>query len=275
MDRISSRLIRALKTLGLSDYESRVYSALVYFDYAEAKEIIDFLDISKPSVYESLRSLEDMGFVQLTHTKPTVYKAVPPEMAVNLLMEKHKKAAEEALEELEKLEMTSEKETSDNAFLSLYGNASVDYKIRDMLRHVSSNMFAIISDKYLHYFTGIDGRGLKIKLLVLSTDISLKSKIENEHTGEDIKVYVITPQLLMSMIGALKLPSTMSDNDAREIYGMMDYESLLILETDDSEFLYIPPLKGMINALNTSNKAMVLMMKMVYEGWLKKIESMS
>src|SRR5208337_2239661 len=87
MNHISTGLIRSLKTLGLSEYEARAYSALVMHDHAEAKELVEFLDISKPSVYGSLQSLEDMGLVVIANSKPATYRAVSPDMAVKLLMD--------------------------------------------------------------------------------------------------------------------------------------------------------------------------------------------
>ena len=58
MRTISASLVKALNDLGLSNYEASVYAALVLYDNAEAKEIIDFLSISKPSVYEALDHLD-------------------------------------------------------------------------------------------------------------------------------------------------------------------------------------------------------------------------
>jgi sugar-specific transcriptional regulator TrmB len=55
MESIPTALIKSLIDLGLSNYEARVYSTLVLYDNAEAKEIIDFLSISKPSVYGTCR----------------------------------------------------------------------------------------------------------------------------------------------------------------------------------------------------------------------------
>ena len=77
---------------------------MILLDNAEAKEIVELLKISKPSVYESLRSLEDKGLVILINNKPAVYQAISPKMAVDILLDIHKKASADAYEELSVLE---------------------------------------------------------------------------------------------------------------------------------------------------------------------------
>ena len=70
MGSISASLVKSLGDLGLSTYEASVYAALVMFDNAEAKDIVEFLSISKPSVYEALDRLADMGLAVKRVTKP-------------------------------------------------------------------------------------------------------------------------------------------------------------------------------------------------------------
>ena len=43
---------------------------------------------------------------------------------------------------------------------------------------------------------------------------------------------------------------------------MFEFENLMVLMVDDSEVLYIPPVsQGSLTAINTKNKAMIMMMK--------------
>ena len=53
MESIPAALTKSLGRLGLSAYEAQVYAALVMFGHPEVKEIVEFLAISKPSVYRS------------------------------------------------------------------------------------------------------------------------------------------------------------------------------------------------------------------------------
>ncbi len=78
MESISASLVKSLNDLGLSNYEASVYAALVLYDNAEAKDLVDFLSISKPSVYETLDHLAEMGLAVKRVSKPARYSAVSP-----------------------------------------------------------------------------------------------------------------------------------------------------------------------------------------------------
>lgn len=286
MNKISTRLITSLRTLGLTEYEAKVYSALVLFEYAEAKEIVEYLDISKPSVYESLRSLEDRGLVTVTNKKPAVYNAIPPEIAVKLLLDAHKKASEEASEELLALERDKVKAKSSSAFWSIYGRDSIEYKIEDMIRHASSNIFCIMSDRYQHYLEPVSDKGLNINVLMLSDNPETGSRLNSMFRGGHVKIRAITASRLMSMVVALKSPGNLTGKGGvhdgtypeaiQEFISGFDFNNMFILIVDDSEFLYIPPLSGeVITALNTTNKAMITMSKAISGIWLTSIESLA
>ncbi len=100
MDSIPAHLVKSLADLGLSTYEAKVYAALMQYDNAEAKDLTEYLSISKPSVYETLDHLAEMGLTVKRASKPARYSAVSPEMAIDLLMGNHKVAADRALEAL-------------------------------------------------------------------------------------------------------------------------------------------------------------------------------
>ena len=68
MNTIPPVLVRSLNTLGLTNDEARVYATLVLFDHAEAKEIVDYLSLSKPSVYKALGVLAERGLRSEEHT---------------------------------------------------------------------------------------------------------------------------------------------------------------------------------------------------------------
>jgi len=103
MESIPASLVKRLNDLGLSNYEAVVYAALVLYDNAEAKDIIEYLSISKPSVYEALDRLAERGLAVKRVSKPARYSAVSPEVAIDLLMGNHRKAADQALVALKKL----------------------------------------------------------------------------------------------------------------------------------------------------------------------------
>ena len=99
MEIITQRLITALTHLGLSNLDAKVFAALVYLNSVGVKDLIDFVQISKPSVYDCLQKLEDRGLVVKNSSKPSVYTALSPNVAIEILNLEYSQAKETALEE--------------------------------------------------------------------------------------------------------------------------------------------------------------------------------
>src|SRR5208337_3169723 len=96
MDKIPPGLIRSLMELGLLESEAKIYVALVMMNHSEVKDLIDFLDMSKPNTYESLRSLEERGLIVAVSERPIVYQAVAPEIGLEMLIDRHLTAKKDA-----------------------------------------------------------------------------------------------------------------------------------------------------------------------------------
>ena len=194
MRTISASLVKALNDLGLSNYEASVYSALVLYNNAEAKEIIDFLSISKPSVYEALDHLTEMGLAVKRVTKPARYSAISPDMALDLLMDKHRKAAEQALSELRTLEKKKVRTDKEDALWTIYGDANIEYKIRDLFSKAKHQITCTIGERYLPFFENIKIRDVSLRLIVISDDAALLGKLHELFPGKNADIHVISPE---------------------------------------------------------------------------------
>ncbi len=266
MVEISAKLINSLKTLGLSDYEAKIYATLTLFDNAEPKKLIEYLGISKPSIYEGLRSLESRGLVILVNTKPSVYKAVPSEMAMEILMNVHINACKEASEELLNLEKEKIGEEPSEPLWLIYGENNIEYKLKNLIKNASSEIDGIMSDQYLHYIEPLAGKGLKFRLLVISEDEKLQKKLENIFKDDEIQLIVISRSFFMKECEGI-------GQYAQELLSSFDINNVFITVFDNSEFVYIPPVTGSeLKGLNTSNKALIIWMKISNELWWNSLE---
>ncbi|MFC7078815.1 TrmB family transcriptional regulator [Halorussus caseinilyticus] len=66
-----------LQQLGLKEYEARCFVALTRKATATAKEISEIADVPRTRVYDAIRVLEAQGLVEIQHTNPRQYRAVP------------------------------------------------------------------------------------------------------------------------------------------------------------------------------------------------------
>jgi len=267
MESIPSSLIKSLNDLGLSNYEAVVYAALVLYDNAEAKEIIDFLSISKPSVYEALDHLTDMGLAVKRISKPARYSAISPEMAIDLLMDKHRKAADLALEALQTLEKEKVRTDKEDALWTIYGDANIEYKIRDLFGKAKHEINCMIGDRYIPFIENIRIRDVSLHLIAISDNPDLERKLKGLFPGKNAVVHVISSE-------QFKIPPPFAPPEFEEIHNLMKVENSLELIVDDEELLMIPPfISGSLSVLNTRNKGAILQMKMMnHLNWQRFVE---
>ncbi|MCX6689359.1 MAG: hypothetical protein NTZ39_06695 [Methanoregula sp.] len=268
MESIPAALIKSLNDLGLSNYEARVYATLVLYDNAEAKEIIDFLSISKPSVYEALDRLSEMGLAVKRISKPARYSAISPAMAIELLMDKHRMAADQALAALRTLEKKKVRTDKEDALWTIYGDANIEYKIRDLFRKARRQISCTIGERYLPYIENIKIRDVSLRLIVISDDPCIQGKLQELFPGKNAEIHVVS-------VEQFNVPPPFAPPEFVEATKFMNFENTLELIVDDEELLMIPPfISGSVSVLNTRNKGAILQMKMISQmNWKRHIDN--
>jgi len=256
MESIPASLIKSLNNLGLSNNEASVYAALVLYDNAEAKEIIDYLSLSKPSVYDALDRLSDMGLAVKRVTKPARYSAISPEMAINLLIDKHRKASDQALAALKILEKTKVRTEKEDALWTIYGDANIEYKIRELFGRAKRQICCMIGERYLPFIENVKIKDVSLQLIVISDDPALMGKLQELFPGKNADLHVISTE-------QFKVPPPFAPPEFAEMSKFMNFDNILELIVDDDELLMIPPfVSGSVSVLNTRNKGSILQIKM-------------
>ncbi|MDP2796285.1 MAG: helix-turn-helix domain-containing protein [Methanoregula sp.] len=267
MEDIPPALMKSLNVLGLSNNEASVYAALILYDNAEAKEIIDYLSLSKPSVYEALDHLAEMGLAVKRVTKPARYSAISPEMAIDLLMDKHRKAGDQALGALRTLEKKKVHTDKEDALWTIYGDANIEYKIRDLFGRAKRHISCMIGERYLPFIENIKIKTVSLRLIVISDDSTLQGKLQELFPGKNADVHVISQ-------AQFSVPPPFAPPEFIEITKFMNFENTLELIVDDEELLMIPPfISHSVSVLNTRNKGAILQMKMLSQlNWNRFID---
>jgi sugar-specific transcriptional regulator TrmB len=94
------KIISILRKLGLNQYESKAYLALLSSGVTTAGKLAEKSGIPRAKVYEVLRSLEKQGFAVSTSTRPSKFKSVELASAIGKLQDNAKKEFEERLEQI-------------------------------------------------------------------------------------------------------------------------------------------------------------------------------
>ena len=98
------KAVKALKMLGLTEYEAKAYTALLELGEAEAAEVSRKAGIPRTRIYDVLSKLESQGLIQgVRGSRPVLYMAVPPARALIPRKEAVVKEVEEAMEALSKI----------------------------------------------------------------------------------------------------------------------------------------------------------------------------
>jgi len=93
----STKVMDALKGIGLNLYERRIWVALLARGNSTAGELSEIANVPRSRAYDILQSLVDKGFVLVQTSKPIRYVAIPPEEA----LERVKKRMEERIREMQ------------------------------------------------------------------------------------------------------------------------------------------------------------------------------
>jgi sugar-specific transcriptional regulator TrmB len=256
MDSIPSSLIKSLNSLGLTNYEARVYAALVRFDHAEVKEIVEYLSISKPSVYEALDRLESMGLAVKRNSKPAMYGAVSPDIGLKIIIGNHEKAARSALKEFKKMEVHNIRTDASDALWTIYGDENIEYKIRNMFEHAKNQIDCMVGDRYLPALENIKMGTAKLRLFAVSDKPGIYEKLKNLFPDKNTEIHVISREKFLT-------PPPFAPPEFLELRKFSKFDTVLELNTDDEELLMVPPfISGTISVLNTRNKGAILHMKL-------------
>jgi sugar-specific transcriptional regulator TrmB len=260
MGKVPSFIVTSLMTLGLLESEAKVYAALVLFKNAGVKDIIEFLDISKPSVYESLRTLRERGLAVITNTRPTTYQAIPPEVGIKILMKTYTKAAREALEHLKEFEREVVVDKPPEALWSIYGAPGIEVKIEDMIGGARESVVCVAPERYWDSVRKAAGKGLDVTLVVITGDESVGRELKRAFKKDKVQITMITTGELIGMFTALKSTDPVrSMQGYRQALESFDFNNMLLLIVDGNEFLYVPPLPGNVySALYTNNRTLIM-----------------
>jgi sugar-specific transcriptional regulator TrmB len=261
---IPPALTTSLNTLGLTKYEARVYATLILYDNAEAKDISEFLSLTKPSVYDALDGLAERGLVVKRSSKPASYSAISPEIALNMLMGDHERALEQALSELKELEKEKVISDTEDAIWAIYGDANIKYKMRDLFSKAKKHINCILGERYISFLENINIQDISLRLIVLSDSPGIEDKIHALFPGERAEIHIVSSE-------RYNTPPPFLSQEFAEAQKYMNFENVLEMNVDNEELLVIPPFHhGSGSMLNTRNKAALYYLEtlgQVYRDW--------
>lgn len=135
-------MIDKLKKLGLNGYEADVYITLVGLGDATAREISDNSNVPRPKVYDTIKNLEEKGFVEIQHGHPNRFRPMEPRKVIRKLENDTIRTAEECIHDLENYKV--EKHDDSPSVWMVKGNWAVTTKVQKLISSTQNEIFVEI-----------------------------------------------------------------------------------------------------------------------------------
>lgn len=131
-----------LVRIGLTQYEAKVYAALVGLGEGTVREIHETSGVPRPRVYDILEGLGNRGFVEANHGTPMCYRAVEPNMVMLKLREDFESSSKLALEGLDKLNIDAVRRVSPVWYVK--GDWSIRSRLDEMIARTNQELLIFV-----------------------------------------------------------------------------------------------------------------------------------
>lgn len=173
-----------LKRVGLNQYESRIYAALLSSGISTAGELSELAVVPRSRVYDVLLSLEKKGFAIVQVGRPVKYMAVAPDTVISYLKEQCENEYMKKVESYDSIKASLEKEldsfkgstAASDGISVIKGKANVYGHIKQLISESKKKLVKVTNEEGMknlakHCGSTLEeakGRGVKMKLVVKS-----------------------------------------------------------------------------------------------------------
>jgi len=184
--------VELLQELGLKEYEARCFVALSRRPRGTAKEISETSEVPRTRVYDAIRVLERKGLVEVQHSNPKQFRAVPIDEAIRTIRaeyEEQTEALRDTLRDLEPLDVGDETEVTHEVW-ALSGSTSIDGRVSQLVDEAKQEVIlvsrheAVFSESLLDRLRAASDRGVDV--VVGTWNESVRNRIETELPSADV-----------------------------------------------------------------------------------------
>ena len=187
-----------LSKLGLTEYQSKVYSALASLGPSGVTEINRLSTVPRTKVYETLQELVSKGMVEFQPGRPAVYRAVRPSVLIKRLTEDYMDTARNA-ERLLEGRYESVRDVDQDLVWTVRGDATIRRKLAEFV--TSAKRSILILEAYPPAFItsvksllkAASNKGLVVRAVCV---VGKKPSILGEYPEPDLIEYmnIISPR---------------------------------------------------------------------------------
>ncbi|WP_132057238.1 TrmB family transcriptional regulator [Halorussus amylolyticus] len=135
--------VEALKRLGLSNYEAKVFVALQRLGTGTAQEVSQLSDVPRSQVYGAADDLADRGLVEVVESSPKQYRPVSLDAAREQLRARIEREQERAFESLDAVRNEHADHTDDGEVSTLHGRHTVHERVAELIRRADEQVVLV------------------------------------------------------------------------------------------------------------------------------------
>ncbi|MEF8825066.1 MAG: helix-turn-helix domain-containing protein [Halapricum sp.] len=142
--------IEVLQQLGLKEYEARCFVGLSRLHTGTAKQLSEMTEVPRTRVYDAIRVLEAQGLVEIQHSSPQQFRAVPLDEATETLRDQYEDRVERLHDALDTVEIVDgDDETPVQQVWAMSGRDAIENRTNQLIEDASGEVVLVIGDESL------------------------------------------------------------------------------------------------------------------------------
>ncbi|WP_277553989.1 TrmB family transcriptional regulator [Halobaculum limi] len=142
--------IEVLQQLGLKEYEARCFVGLSRLHTGTAKRLSEMTEVPRTRVYDAIRVLEAHGLVEIQHSSPQQFRAVPLEEATDTLRDQYEDRIDRLHRALDSIEVIDEAEdTPVQEVWSMFGRGAIKNRTNQLVEQATEEVVLVVGDESL------------------------------------------------------------------------------------------------------------------------------
>ena len=142
--------IEVLQQLGLKEYEARCFVGLSRLHSGTARQLSEMTEVPRTRVYDATRVLEAQGLVEIQHSSPQQFRAVPLEEATETLRDQYEARVERLHDALETVEIVdADDESPIQQVWAMTGRDAIENRTNDLVGEATDEIVLVVGDESL------------------------------------------------------------------------------------------------------------------------------
>lgn len=188
-DQSISKAVEVLQQLGLKEYEAKCFVGLSRLSTGTAKQLSEVTDVPRTRVYDAIRVLEAQGLVEIQHSSPQQFRAVPIEEATETLRDRYEERVERvgrALEDTESLDPGADEPAHE--VWTLRGAEAIGNRTTQLVEEATEEVILVLGHESLaeaHLSETLGSVGNEVALYVGAVDEPLREALQELVPGAE------------------------------------------------------------------------------------------